>query len=562
MPRNLIASLSLVVAASASAGPFGDGFDGDGFRPAAWPETRPASGPAEPGRLAPPPRRDDRVVPAEAIEFDGEPGTTARSLRPDDLLGVGVVASGEPVRTRSAALTVEKTAPARVAVGRPYVYAITVRNVGEEPASAVVVEDLVPRGTRLEGTSPRARMEGKTLVWDLADLAPGAERVVRVKVTPVAAGTVGSVATASFVSEVSSRTEVVAPELAMTVTSVEDVDVGEPVELRVTITNDGRADAADVLLRATLPPGVEHQAGRLVECSVGMLPTGQSRSVAVVVRSAKAGMFEIPVEAVAAGGLRVDAVARLTTRSTALAVTREQPREVVAGQIARSTTTVTNESDRPLDGGRLVERLPAGVTVISAPDAAAFDPASGTAAWSVGRLAPGESRSFAVDWAAADETTADGAVRLESPDGAVAELAPRFAVGPAPEPTVTTVSLDPTARELPTGSRLRLAGRVDPGATPLTRSGPLRIAIPTTLRLADAAGLPRLTASRRGDATVYFAEVAGPTEFALELVAERPGPAEVVVEVAGERAATPLTVVGPDGPESGSLTSVDFSAFE
>ncbi|MEM7810887.1 MAG: hypothetical protein AAF532_05360 [Planctomycetota bacterium] len=517
-----------------------------------------------------PPRRDDRVVPAEAIEFDnGRPAPPVypgrrddpAPFRQDDLLGVGVAPGAGVVSSRSASLKVAKQAPPRVAVGRAYVYEISVKNVGDEPAAGVVIEDLVPRGTRLEGTNPQARLEGKTLVWDVGTLAPGADRVVRVKVTPLTAGTVGSVATASFVSEVSSRTEVVSPALALTTGPIDPAAVGTPVEFVVTARNTGRADATDVLLRAALPPGLEHHAGSVVEHSVGTLAAGAETTVRVAVRPTRAGTFEIPIELVAAGGMRSETAATLTTAGTPISVTRDQPRDVVAGEIARSVTTVKNESRRVIDTSRLVERLPAGVTVISTPEAASFDPPTGTVAWDVGRLKPGESASFTIEWAAADALAADGAVRFDSADGAVAELAPKFTVVDPPKPEIVTIGLDSDRRDVPVGTRVRLAGRVDPGASPFGRVGPVRIAVPKTLRLQDVAGL-KLTASRQPTATIYAADVSGPTEFTLELVAETTGDASVSVTTDGERAVTALTVTDPPGPADGQVSAFDFSAFE
>ena len=58
----------------------------------------------------------------------------------------------------------------------------------------VVVEDRIPKGTELVGTSPQAELSGKRLVWNHEVLKPNEEKKISIKVIPKQEGPIGSVA--------------------------------------------------------------------------------------------------------------------------------------------------------------------------------------------------------------------------------------------------------------------------------------------------------------------------------------------------------------------------------
>jgi len=75
---------------------------------------------------------------------------------------------------QSPQLTIEKTCPREVQVGKPATFRITVRNSGRCAAGNVEVRDEIPRGTRLVETAPQAtRGPRGELVWTLGTIKPG-----------------------------------------------------------------------------------------------------------------------------------------------------------------------------------------------------------------------------------------------------------------------------------------------------------------------------------------------------------------------------------------------------
>jgi uncharacterized repeat protein (TIGR01451 family) len=113
------------------------------------------------------------------------------ALKEDELHGDGTPDRDAPKGLQQPRLTIEKIAPKQAIVGQPLIYSVVVKNVGSAEAHQVTVEDRIPKGTKLEGTSPRAELIDKKLVWRLG--TPG-----RTKKSPSSssrrAGPIGSVA--------------------------------------------------------------------------------------------------------------------------------------------------------------------------------------------------------------------------------------------------------------------------------------------------------------------------------------------------------------------------------
>ena len=65
-------------------------------------------------------------------------------------------------------------------------------------AHNVVIEDRIPKGSELLGTSPRAELVGKRLIWNEPALKPNEEKKISIKVVPKQEGPIGSVARVYF----------------------------------------------------------------------------------------------------------------------------------------------------------------------------------------------------------------------------------------------------------------------------------------------------------------------------------------------------------------------------
>ncbi len=162
------------------------------------PDEMPGRGPAFPGSSIPggvgrsnasPPV----TLPAAENPFPTEPlptnPATAAPATPD-LTGMATVDRSMTTGPAQPQLTIVKQAPAEAVVGQDLEYSILVKNIGRSAAHNVVVEDLIPRGSRCNGTIPKAesQIEKKNLVWKLGTIPAGGEQLIRVKITPTDAG--------------------------------------------------------------------------------------------------------------------------------------------------------------------------------------------------------------------------------------------------------------------------------------------------------------------------------------------------------------------------------------
>src|SRR5262249_47930572 len=73
-------------------------------------------------------------------------------------------------------VTIEKSAPTEIQVGKEATFQVIVRNTGLVQADDVQVTDVVPQGTRLVNTTPKTSLGARgEIVWKVGDMKPGEE---------------------------------------------------------------------------------------------------------------------------------------------------------------------------------------------------------------------------------------------------------------------------------------------------------------------------------------------------------------------------------------------------
>lgn len=291
-------------------------------------------------------------------------------------------------------LSISKQAPGSAVLGKPFVYDIVIKNTGATTASQVVVVDPIPRGVRLEGSDPQAILSKNTLKWKLGTIAPGKTMRISVKVTPLRAGQIGSVATVNFVSEVASRTTIKAPKLSLDFRGPSTGKIGEKVAFQFKVTNNGTTAAKDVWIRDVIPDGLQHPAGDDLEYKIGTLPPGKSETVRLNMTVVKAGKLTNRAIVTAAGGIRVESKVAMQVTAPKLLITRAGPKKRYVGVKSLYQNMVTNNSATTVDGAMLTESVPEGMEFVQASDGGKYDPQQRVVTWVVGKLGPKQSRTF------------------------------------------------------------------------------------------------------------------------------------------------------------------------
>ncbi len=269
------------------------------------------------------------VIAVDQTDVDSTPNNNVATE--DDQASVSITTPAADLR-----LT-KTTSSARPNVGEEFFFTVSLDNLGPDPATGVVVQDIVPAGINVVSAVTTAGAydvaTGRWTVGNVAINAPGVTPqtlTIRANVAPFTANTnanpiptnpitntasilesnqFDSVATNNQ-SSVTVDPPIIDLELSKTLDATRP-NVGDPIAYTVTLRNSGNDVATNVTVRDVLPAGL----------------TFVSSTESVGTYSQTTGLWTVPV-------LAADAVAMLTLRATVnatgLAATTINTAEVIA----------------------------------------------------------------------------------------------------------------------------------------------------------------------------------------------------------------------------------------
>lgn len=328
-------------------------------------------------------------------------------------------------------LALAENGPATGVVGGTGTYTDVVTNNGPSTATGVTLTVTLPAGVTLAGVTPSqgsCTLSGVTLTCALGTIPPGASVQVAFTVT-YGPSTVGQQLnfpatvsgnepetnpnnnSANVVTTVTAAPAAAAPLLTLTKTALSaQVTVGDALGYRIVVHNAGSASAADVIvtdslsaavvyISATPSAGTCSHVGAVVTCHLGDIAPGATVTIALLVRVVAAGPLtntaSVTGSNVVAGATGVagkgsvlaSATTKVGTKPTRLMVTkRGRPAGVQAGHLVGYTIVVRNVGARAAVVVQVCERLPRGLTYVSAPGSRME---AGNACWRLRYLAVG-----------------------------------------------------------------------------------------------------------------------------------------------------------------------------
>lgn len=453
--------------------------------------------------------------------------------------GNGTAREGVPRGEQQPRLTIRKVAPPQATLGQPLIYEVLVKNIGDVSAHQVVVEDRIPRGSRLTGTIPRAEMLENRLFWKLGTVEPGSERKISIRVIPEQEGPIGSVAKVNFVAEIAAEIVITAPQLSLKVECPSQVRTGEAVDMKFVIRNSGNGEAKNVVLRDILPVNLQHPAGTDLENAIGDLKPGETRELTLQLIAGDTGTVENQAVITADGGLKVEDSTHIEIVGEQLTLTRKGQTKVYVGRAAVYSNNIKNDGSQPVRQTTVIEDIPAGFDFVEASEGGRYDSQTRTITWTLGEMQPGETRTISAKYSARTAGEYSSRIQLTGATGSIASIQGRVSVAGMPALSIDSPG---EGRVVAVGERLISKILVQNRGTAQAENVELIVNLPAELKLVDAKGPSRY---RRDGRAVIFdpvpvvgARTKATYELTLEAVSE--GDSRLELEIAADHLTKPV----------------------
>ena len=175
------------------------------------------------------------------------------------------------------AISLEWVGPQSVSINRRVTFHVLVKNGGLTSAEHVVVRNRLPAGVKLVAAEPKPATDGNLLTWELGTIEPRQEKRLELQLLPDGKGDYACQASVTFTAATAARFQVREPKLVVKVAAPDKVLVGDSATLNLTVTNCGDGTASHVKVKTTLPDGLQHVRGKIVEFDLGALAPKETR---------------------------------------------------------------------------------------------------------------------------------------------------------------------------------------------------------------------------------------------------------------------------------------------
>ena len=275
-------------------------------------------------------------------------------------------------------------------------YTVTVTNDGDVDASQVVIVDQLGNGLKYVSSSDGGVWDEKTntVTW-IVDLAAGKTKTLNVVATVVG---YGNVTNSLVVGNKTSKINVNVPEITPNKTvDNKNPNFGDNVTYTIVVSNDGAADAKNVVVKDILAPGF-----KFIEANYGGVYDELTRTVTWIVDVNAKGHVDLTIKVTVEdyGVLTNNVTVGNKTSSVNITVPEIIPNKTADienpnfGDEVTYTVNVTNAGKVNANNVVVHDVLGEGLELISA-DGGVYDPITRTITWTV-NLNSGETKSFKV----------------------------------------------------------------------------------------------------------------------------------------------------------------------
>lgn len=286
-----------------------------------------------------------------------------------------------------------KTMPAEVSLGEEFTYVLRV--TAKDCIADVVVTERVPDGAEYISSEPAAKVDGKNLVWTLAEMDDRTYADLKVKVKAAKEGTLASCAKVHALPRVCAETFVGKATLTIVKSGPERALLGEDVMYNIVVSNTGTSVAKDVVVTDEIPAGLTHSSGnKKVSFNLGDLAPQQSRTIPVTLKASERGQHCNNAIAKGTNTGQVSDDACTLVVQPGLDIAKSGPKKMLLFKNATYKIVVTNTGDTDLMDVLVTDSAPAPTRVVSASDGGAIN--GNSIVWSLGTLKSKASKELSV----------------------------------------------------------------------------------------------------------------------------------------------------------------------
>lgn len=284
-------------------------------------------------------------------------------------------------------IVLETVVPDAVPLGKDLSYEIVVKNAGPMVVSGVKVEEELPAGARYLGGEPLAEVTPAALGWTIGEMAPQAERRIKLTVKPAGEGDFKTSPKVTFTAAAGNVIKITRPKIAASITGPEAVLINDEAAFVIQVKNEGTGPAHKVKIHVALPAGLKHpqqRDGSPVEAELPVLAAGETKSVTLKAKALTAGpqTCELTVLAEACGAVTSKAVT--TIQKPMLEARLVSPGKAMVRGEPTFTLEVTNPGNAPTPNVQSAVSFPEGLEFVSASDGGNYEPGSRTITWNLG----------------------------------------------------------------------------------------------------------------------------------------------------------------------------------
>ena len=443
--------------------------------------------PVEPTFVAAPQETVAPVVEPVEPTFVAAPNEPAEPVEP---VGTGVPGDKKLEGAQTTQVVVEKIAPKEIQVDREAKFVVKVKNVGSAPVRRLVLRDVLPVGARFVAADvasvvPNARGE---FAWPPFDLAPCSEKTFEYRIIPTQEGELGSVATLSFAAEASCRVRCVRPALEVEVVAPQEATLGSNIDLNVVVANVGTGAATNVALLETIPDGLRHPSGSVLDHALGTLAPGEKKRVPLTLQCVAPGTTVNNLVVTADGDLRKEIQTEIKILAPKLELSIDGAETPYLERQTTYRLKAANVGDATAKDVKLVAEIPLGTTFVSANNLGVYKAETRSVYWDLAELPAGAAGEIELTLT----PTKIGAARLTfggtGPLGLTAQVAKDVAIDGLPALSYS-VKTSPNPVEI--GKEIVYEIQLANRGTKASTNATLQIAAPDALKIVSVDGPTR-----------------------------------------------------------------------